>query len=117
MDVGLLESKKDSLLKQMIDYIDEFGGEGYGKKDVNRIKIILDKYFHKMQKETNKSKNNYLTIVKETVIALNKINNKCDGLIIETDQREDICYYIINVAIYYGYIKEFIDITEEWREW
>jgi hypothetical protein len=40
-----------------------------------------------------------------------------DGLLIETDQREQLCELIIAAAQRAGLVSDVYDITEEWREW
>lgn len=53
---------------------------------------------------------------KKTIIELNNLNEKCDCGLIETDQREDICTLIQEVATLAGIPETADDITEEWRE-
>ena len=55
--------------------------------------------------------------VKTAVVKLNKLNDRCDGSLIETDQREQLCELIITAARGAGLSSDKYDITEEWREW
>jgi hypothetical protein len=55
--------------------------------------------------------------VKTVVQALNVLNEQCEGGLIETDQREQLCDLIITAASEAGLDTEGQDITEEWREW
>jgi len=64
----------------------------------------------------SKSKEDYLCLVKDFVIELNKLNEKADFTLIETDEREQIYLFIENVSKKLGYIFDY-DITEEEREW
>lgn len=56
-------------------------------------------------------------IVRATVANLNALNARCRGMLIETDQREDIGEYIIRAGFRRGFNGEGEDVTEEWREW
>ena len=55
--------------------------------------------------------------MKATVLKLNKLNEKAGYELIETDQREDICKYIIRAGALLGFNGEDEDVTEEWRDW
>lgn len=58
-----------------------------------------------------------LARVRETVLLLNALNDRCGSSLIETDQREDICAFILRVGYLRGFNGEDEDVTEEWREW
>ena len=49
--------------------------------------------------------------------ALNSLNARCGGTLIETDQREDICEFIIRAGCLAGFNGEGEDGTEAWRDW
>jgi hypothetical protein len=55
------------------------------------------------------------------VIALNELNDETKGLLIETDQREELCQLIDNISIQAGLKPEdYADgygIADIWREW
>ena len=112
-----LTKKKLDLLERMRLYLTEFGGEGYSVGDVQKVGKTLEVYFHNIKKKAKKKNADYLSDVKKAVIDLNKLNEKCEGSLIETDQREDICAFLINTAMSFGFIEKFEDITEEWRDW
>jgi hypothetical protein len=54
--------------------------------------------------------------VKDLVLKLNALNDRCQGSLIETDQREDICE-LIESSLTQASIPFEGDVTEEWREW
>jgi hypothetical protein len=54
--------------------------------------------------------------VKRVVLKLNKLNASCDGALIETDQREDLCELIQTAAKSAG-LNSDQDATVSWREW
>ena len=55
--------------------------------------------------------------VKKLVLALNKLNEKTDYCLLETEERESIWEIIQNSAVECGLVNPEDDITEEWREW
>ena len=57
-----------------------------------------------------------MATVKDTILALNALNETCEHSLIETDQREEICDLIIKAALSVG-VGNGDDITEEWRDW
>jgi len=113
---GKLITIKERLLNGMKHYMEEYNITSYDNTDINKVDDILVHYYNKMNEQVANS-NNYMGIVKETVVKLNELNKKCDFSIIETDQREDICLFIIETAMQAGFVSKFIDITEEFREW
>ena len=75
--------------------------------------------------DSNRAK--ILDCVKNVVLALNELNMKVGGSLIETDQREDLVPFITDAAVEAGLSKPssgrnethkwYEDITVEWREW
>ena len=59
-----------------------------------------------------------MSAVKKVVLALNKLNEKTDYEMLETDERESICALIHDAAVGAGLsvIPEDDDVTGEWRE-
>jgi hypothetical protein len=51
------------------------------------------------------------------VTRLNDLNERCNNTLIETDQREDICAFIIRVGYLRGVNAEGEDVMEAWRDW
>src|SRR5215813_4716307 len=103
MNQEILEVKKD-LIDGMTKYrkyggaVDENDSEydpefdaGYAQKHVDRCSEIIDDFLASMEKTPEDQKNKYIiAAVKKTVLRLNKLNDECDGSLIETDQREDL---------------------------
>ena len=58
-----------------------------------------------------------LESVRKTVQSLNSLNATCEHDLIETDQREDICAFIIRAGALAGFNVADEDVTAEWREW
>lgn len=105
-----------TLIEGMVDFISyEDGEDYYTTNDIEKCVLILDEFIKKMN-ESN-SKNQGIDCVKNTILKLNDLNDKCEGALIETDQRESICEIIILTSHEKGYNSKDEDITEEWRNW
>jgi hypothetical protein len=116
----LLELKGD-IIDGMISYMetddDDFNTD-YTKEDIDKCDAILVKYITAvLTPATYGDTEKIMAAVKEAVLSLNALNEKCDHSLIETDQREGICELIIRAATKVGLESEEYDITEEWREW
>jgi hypothetical protein len=55
--------------------------------------------------------------MKKIVLALNKLNEKCEYSLLETDEREMICDIINKSAKKAGIEEADEDLTAEYREW
>ncbi len=87
----------------------------YAQKDVRKCAAILTRYLEQMDRSTAVAQG--MEIVKATILELNALNEKCDGQLIETGEREQIAAIIINASARKGYNTPDEDITEPWREW
>jgi len=100
-----------------LNYEPEFDA-GYTQEHVDRCLVILDEFLASLEKPPEALKNEYImATVKNTVLRLNELNEECDNMLIETDQREGLCELIISAAGKAGLKSSGEDITEEWREW
>ena len=102
----LLDLKRD-IIDGMVSYM-KFGGAedendedydpdfdaGYEQSDVDKCDKALTEFLLKLLEQDGNDKDWIIETTKSTVLKLNKINNTCDGNLIETDQREDICQLI-----------------------
>lgn len=98
----------------MLSYIDG-GTASYSEEDIDRCRDIL--VAHAQGLEQMKNRATALELVKSTVIQLNTLNENAGQDLIETDQREEICGFIIKAGAVMGFNSEDEDVTEEWREW
>lgn len=90
---------------------------GYTQEHVDSCDEILNEFLSSLSKvEGVEKRESIMGVVKIAVLALNDLNAQCDGSMIETDQREQLCELIITAANDAGLNTE-DDITEEWREW
>jgi hypothetical protein len=115
---------KQGLIDEMIEYM-KYGGAvdendpeynpefdaGYTQKHVDRCSEIIDDFLASLEKTPEKAHQNeyIMDAVKKTILNLNELNEECDGNLILTGQREDLCKLIDLAASH--------DITWEWREW
>jgi hypothetical protein len=110
---------------------------GYTQADIDRCAEILDTLLEALTtaseayasspahddedeadgEETELRDESIMQAVKEAVLDLNALNEACEGGLIETDQREQLCDLIITAATQAGLDTDGQDITEEWREW
>jgi len=109
-----LKKVRTTLIKGMLDYRAD-GDAGYSKADVEKCRHILEDHLEAISRARGRDAAN--ECVKVTVQKLNKLNQKAGYELIETDQREDICKYIMRAGALLGFNREDEDITEEWRDW
>jgi len=102
------------LKTSMISYM-QTAQPSYTMDDINSCETILKQYLADML--TSKNKKAGMKIVKKTILALNKLNNKTQETLIETGEREQIAEIIMLASSRKGYNSVDEDITEEWRQW
>ncbi len=91
------------------------GAASYSEDDIDKCRDILTS--HDQALEHVKDRTSALELVKSTVIRLNKLNEAAGQELIEVDQREEICGFIIKAGAILGFNSEGEDVTKEWREW
>lgn len=115
-----LRTLKTEALAGMREYlagvIDSGGEPGYTAADVGECGRILDAYLARVAGATHGDQDSIRAAVQEVVLALNVLNERCNGNLIETDQREQLCELILRAASAAG-VGSGEDITEPWREW
>jgi|SRR5690554_1387931 len=120
MEAGQLEELKIKLLEGMREYMADVIADGdesdYSESDIGKCGSILDSFLTKVHSADHGNTAIVISAVKETVLALNDLNESCGHSLIETDQREQICELIIQSAAAAG-VGGGEDITEEWRDW
>lgn len=102
------------LKESMISYMQE-AEPMHTIKDIEECEKILLDYVNAMEKTTSKEAG--MQVVKDAIIKLNKLNERCEEVLIETGEREQIAEIIITASADKGYNTLDEDITEEWREW
>jgi hypothetical protein len=108
----------DTVITPMLAYLEEVGEDGgFHEKDVRKCEKILLLYLESLEKLSIPSDKGILAAAKKAVLDLNKLNEKTDYALLETEERENICELIQNSAVEAGLTDPEEDITEEWREW
>jgi hypothetical protein len=87
----------------------------YREADVRECDKILTGHLRAVESAADRAE--ALRHVHDTILRLNELNNRCDGQLIETDQREYICAVIIHAGSLCGFNAADEDVTEPWREW
>lgn len=137
-----LLTRKQDVINDMTEYMN-FGGAadaddpdfdpefdaGYVQANIDSCTEILDSFLKALtdavagrslegDEDNGKQRNErIMESVKTVVLALNVLNEQCNGGLIETDQREQLCDLIITAAAKAGLDAKDQDITGEWREW
>ena len=88
---------------------------GYTREDIDRCLLILDSYMASISSRPAMSEDEIRGIVKQTVLDLSALDNKCGCCLIETVEREYICDLLLRAAQEAG-LKTDEDITEG-RDW
>lgn len=102
------------LKESMISYMQE-AEPMHTIKDIEECEIILLAYVAAIEQAASKEAG--MQAVKDAVIKLNKLNERCEHGLIETDEREQIAEIIISASADKGYNAPHEDVTEQWREW
>lgn len=109
-----LNKMVDDLKASMISY-KQTAQPIYTMDDINSCEIILNRYLTDIH--ASKTKETGMKIVKNTILALNRLNSKTNEILIETMERDQIAEIIIVASSIKGYNTIDDDITEKWREW
>lgn len=108
----------DSVISPMLQFMEDCGEDsGYTKKDVTKCEKILTEYLDALSSLAEPDNKSIMKCVKKAVLALNKLNEKTDYALLETEERESIWELIQTSAVECGLQDAPDDITEEWREW
>lgn len=109
-----LAQLKVRLLDGMRAFIEDDEEPDYEERDIERVGQILDEHVAAIERVNDKKQ--ALECVRDTVMKLNELSERCESLI-ETGQREDICEFIDRAGARFGFGADDEDVTEEWREW
>jgi hypothetical protein len=119
-DAADLEALKIDVLanlrRYLADMLDGGGDSGYTGADVGECGRILDTYLADVADVERGDEEAVRRAVRDVVLALNALNARCDGGLIGTDQREQLCTLIQRAAATAG-VGSGEDVTEAWREW
>jgi hypothetical protein len=118
-EINKLKSRAlESMKTYMESFLEDDDDAGYTDKDIQKCQKILDDFLKSLAETPVDNKQIVvMDVVKKTVLALNKLNEKCDYCLIETDQREDLATLIVKAAGFVGVGNGVDDMTEKWRKW
>jgi hypothetical protein len=100
-------------IKEYYSSIDD-GERSCALKDVESMRKILEEFLTAVEDKQGDEKN-LDRAVKKAVNKLNKLDEKTDHELIETDEREALCAFFDAGAAYVGVDAD--DIAGEWRDW
>jgi hypothetical protein len=109
-----LSATKENLLRGLRDFMVNASAT-YDEDDVVDCGRIIDRYVETLAHVPDRA--TARDAARTAVLALNELNNRCEGELIETDQREQICAIIIEAGALRGFNGPDEDVTEDWREW
>ena len=101
----------------MTEFMNDCEDCGFTKKDIAKCETLILEYLVALENITKPTNKEIMKYVKKLVLALNKLNEKTDYCLLETEERESIWEIIQNSAVECGLTDPEDDITEEWREW
>lgn len=118
MNVAQFKEKTTEIaVNPMIEFIEEWGAEGYTREDVRKCEALIHDYLDTLGTMSEPTDASIMEQVKCLVLALNELNEATDYSLIETDAREAIWEVIQNSAVACGLQDVPEDVTEEWRDW
>lgn len=101
----------------MTEFMNDCEDCGFTQKDIAKCEALILEYLVALESITEPANKEIMKHVKKLVLALNKLNEKTDYCLLETEERESIWEIIQNSAVECGLTNPEDDITEEWREW
>jgi hypothetical protein len=115
-----LHQRKADIIEGMREYLagilDGGGEAGYTSADVGECDRVLGAYLDTVEDAEAGDEDAILGAMEFTVRALNSLNARCDGHLIETDQRGPLRDLILHAASERG-VGTGADLTKQWREW
>ena len=101
----------------MTKFMNDYEDCGFTQKDIAKCETLILEYLVALESIIEPTNKEIMKHVKKLVLALNKLNEKTDYCLLETEERESIWEIIQNSAVECGLTNPEDDITEEWREW
>lgn len=120
MELRAPDVVKTELLEGMVQYMEEMIDDGdypgYDQEDVDTLAGLLDQYQVQVGALATGQTEAVMAQIQQLVEQIDSLNESNDGMI-ETEQRELLCEFILAVAADRGVGDGSDDLTEEWREW
>jgi hypothetical protein len=115
-----LHQRKADIIEGMREYLagmlDGGGEAGYTSAEIGECSRVLDAYLDTLEDAEPGDEDSILAAMEFTVRALNSLNTRCHGHLIETDSRGPLRELIVQAARERG-VGSGADLTKPWREW
>jgi hypothetical protein len=115
-----LHQQKADIIEAMREYLagmlDGGGEAGYTSAEIGECNRVLEAYLDTLDDADAGDEDTILAAMEYTVRALNSLNTRCHGHLIETDQRGPLRDLIVQAAREKG-VGSGSDLTKPWREW
>ena len=108
---------QETVIVPMTELMNDCEDCGFTQKDIAKCETLILEYLVALESITEPANKDIMKHVKKLVLALNKLNEKTDYCLLETEERESICEIIQNSAVECGLTNPEDDITGEWRDW
>lgn len=110
-------------MQSYLEICREDGGEtDFSEKHIAKCAELMRVYAETLSKLTEPQGSSrdkkIMAAVKKLILSLNKLNEKTDYAMLETDERENICALVQDMAVACGLsdLPDDDDVTGEWRE-
>ena len=118
MDIQIYKNQlQETVIAPMTEFMNEYDDYSFTQKHVAKCEALILEYLSALEKITAPTNAEIMKHVKKLVLSLNKLNEKTDYCLLETEEREAIWEIIQTSAVACGLVDPEDDITEEWREW
>ena len=118
MDIQIYKNQlQETVIAPMTEFMNEYDDCGFTQKHVAKCESLILEYLSALEKIKAPTNAEIMKYVKKLVLSLNKLNEKTDYCLLETEERETIWEIIQTSAVACGLVDPEDDITEEWREW
>ena len=118
MEIQIYKNQlQETVIAPMTEFMNEYDDCGFTQKHVAKCEALILEYLSALEKIKAPTNAEIMKHVKKLVLSLNKLNEKTDYCLLETEEREAIWEIIQTSAAACGLVDPEDDITEEWREW
>lgn len=108
-----------AVLQDMRDYLsgEDVEEAGYTLDDVEAVGGVLEAFRQAWEQQRSQPvEKDFHAALSQAIEGLNRLNDRCDYCLIETDQRELLAAYFNQAAQALGFGGE-EDVTEQLRDW